>query len=269
MRKFSLRQLQKDLKKITKRISHFGTRKKVVKKVVKKDNKKFNWKKAGMYTLGALGTLGGLYAASKYTKKGKDLTNKVTGVVGKHITGTESHKKHMERKNNNKIDDIYVSIKETREKLKDNLKPEERKRLEKLLQEQEHMKVHKENLPPSEIYDLSSLEENSSSFGTRKKKKVVKKKFNWKKAGLYTLGTLGTVGGLYAASTYNKNVKKEKKSKFNLPFTPMGEKEKQLILEINEIENKLKGNLPDEINLNLKNTLEEKQRKLTELKKSF
>ena len=89
---------------------------------------------------------------------------------------------------------------------------------------------------------------------------------------MYTLGALGTVGGLYAASRHNnKNVKKEKKekkSKFNLPFTPMGEKEKQLIVEIDEIENKLKGNLPNEINLNLKNTLEEKQRQLTELQKS-
>ena len=301
----SLKQLITDLNKVVsrKRTSRFGLkqikRKKSVKSIksVKSvkpeegpEKKKFNWKKIGMYTLGGLGAVSALYAASRYTKKGQDLRNKTQGVISNNIDNTSENKKYKERKEDKKnADKPYNAERETRANLKkfngkQNLTPEEKEekeRLETLLHHQEAVRLRKENeyepQPEPVLFE----------FGLKKRKKrttivrthvrnipqyrkpipkpivrniVQKKKINWKKAGMYTLGALGAAGSVFALSRYNKNKNSsttpKDKNSFTLPFTPMPQSEKQYILEMHELEHKEK-----EIQKKLSEPVDENEKK--------
>ena len=261
--------------------------------------KSMNWKKIGAYTLGGLGVLGAGYALSTRTKKGQQLTNQIQSIKNDriHVGKNSERKKSREMAN-----EPYKKERETKAKI-ENLKnkkdlnaseKKEKERLEKLLIEQQRERIKNENLP--ELTYGGSL----FDFGVKRKYKKTlvrthvrnvplynpvkkirsappptpeKKKFNYKKIGAYTLAGLGLLGAGYAASrrsSTNENLKKGKKEKVvQLPITQVSEREKQLQLEIDEIERKMSDiDLPQYKAILMQNTIEKKKAQLNKIRSS-
>jgi len=277
--------------------------KRIVKKSMKEpEKKKFNWKKVAMYTLGGLGTAGVIYGASKYSQKGNDLRNKAQGVISTNINHTSENKIHKDRKQQREQANApYKDEREAIEKLqkfngKQNLtvkEKEEKERLVKLVHKLKAARIKEENIyeEQPQLFDFGVKKKNYRKTIVRTHlrnispnhvKKIVKtpekKKFNWKKAAMYTLGGIGTAGSIFALSRYNKNKNSpptttKDKNSFKLPFTPMPQTEKQYILEMNELEykeNEIQKELSEETDENkrkelqrllktIKNTISEKK----------